>query len=169
MRVVLTFDRHAEAVDREIARNARKRPAREKLERGFRRFVGITLVLARLDLIEKRLHARIVLVGGQAETFERRRQRRPPALLRHQDAALVADAFRRNVLVGFRLLDQRRSMDAGFGRKGAFADVGRVPVRRFVQHFIENAAGVRQRPQPVGRNAGCRRHRRIRSSKAASG
>ena len=51
-----------------------------------------------------------------------------PGLLRHQHLALVADRFRRDVLVGRRLLGDGGGMDAGLGGEGAFADIGRVPV-----------------------------------------
>ena len=90
-------------------------------------------------------------------------------LLRHQQAALVADAFGRHVLVGLRLLQDGRGMNAGLGRERALADVGRMPVRRLVQHLIEHAARVRQRAQPLRRHAGLEAHRRTRSSTAASG
>ena len=77
-----------------------------------------------------------------------------PRLLRDQQVPLVADAFGRDVLVGLRLLDDGRGVDAGLGRERAFADVGRVAVGRAVQHLVEHAAGVRQRAQPLRRHAG---------------
>ena len=67
---------------------------------------------------------------------------------------LVADALGRDVLVRLRLLEDGGGVDAGLGGEGAVADVGRVAVGIAVQHLIEDAAGVRQRAQPLGRDAG---------------
>ena len=47
-----------------------------------------------------------------------------------------------HVLVGRRILDDCRGMDAGLGGEGAFADIGRVAVRRTVEHLVELVGGV---------------------------
>ena len=71
---------------------------------------------------------------------ELRDQIRAPRLIGDQDRALVADALGRDVLVGARVLGQRRGMNARLGREGRGADIGRVPVRRAVEQFVEACA-----------------------------
>ena len=53
------------------------------------------------------------------------------------------------MLIGLRLLDDGRGMDAGLGGKGAVADIGRLAVGRPVEQFIERARDMGQRLQPV--------------------
>ena len=49
-------------------------------------------------------------------------------LIGDQHAAAVAHGFRLHMLVGFRLLDDGRGMNAGLGGKGALADIGRLRI-----------------------------------------
>ena len=46
-----------------------------------------------------------------------------------------------------------RGVDAGLGGEGRLADVGRLAVGRAIQQLVEQAAGMRQLPQPLGRHA----------------
>ena len=117
---------------------------REQLEGGLRRLVGVAGGLARLHLVEQRRDARVVLLDGDAEPLDGCEDARLARLLRHQQVPAVADALGRHVLVGRRLLDDGRGVDAGLGRERALADVGRMPVGRPVQNLVEHAAGVRQ-------------------------
>jgi hypothetical protein len=54
-----------------------------------------------------------------------------------------------HVLVGRRVLDDRRGVDAGLGGERTLAHIGRVPVGRAVEHLVERARGVRQMPELV--------------------
>ena len=65
-------------------------------------------------------------------------------LLRHQHAAAVADRFRRDVLVGRRVLGDGGGMNAGLGGEGAFADIGRVAVGRAVEPLVERVRDMRR-------------------------
>ena len=47
-----------------------------------------------------------------------------------------------------------RGVNAGLGREGRLADVGRLPVGRAVEDFVEQPAGVGQLAQPLRRHAG---------------
>ena len=49
------------------------------------------------------------------------------------------------MLVGRRVLHDRGGMDAGLGGEGALAHIGRVAVRRAVEHLVEHVRGMRQR------------------------
>ena len=51
----------------------------------------------------------------------------------------VADALGRHVLVGARVLQHGRGVDAGLGGEGGGADIGRMAVRRAVQQLVERA------------------------------
>ena len=49
------------------------------------------------------------------------------------------------MLVGVRILHDRGGMNAGLGHEGAFANIGRMAVRRAVQHVVERARHLHQR------------------------
>ena len=65
----------------------------------------------------------------------------------------VADALRRDVLVGGRLLHDRGSVDAGLGSKRTFADIRRVAVRRAIEQFVERMRHPRQAAKRLVRYA----------------
>src|SRR5688500_12974054 len=46
------------------------------------------------------------------------------------------------MLVGLRLLQNRGCVDPGLGGEGAVADIGRVPIRRAVEHLVEPVRDV---------------------------
>ena len=48
------------------------------------------------------------------------------------------------MLVGLRVLEHRRGMNAGLGDEGAFADIGRMAVRRAVEHVVQRARHLHQ-------------------------
>ncbi len=52
-------------------------------------------------------------------------------------------------------------MNAGLGGEGALADIGRMAVRRAVEHFVQRARGMRQRRRAARRgrrSRSCRRN-----------
>ena len=127
---------------------------RQQFERSVGRFIGIADRLAILDLVEKARDARIVLVDGKPDALEFGQHVGAARLIGHQKLSFIADAFRRDVLVGRRLLDDRGGMDAGFGGECALADIGRVAVRGAVEQFVErvrDAGEMRQRCRPTRR------------------
>ncbi len=93
-RIVAPLHHDAEAVDREILRHVAEMAPRQKLERGFRRLVGVAGRLAGFDVLEQDGDARVVLADDEAELLEARQHVGSPGLLRDQKAALVADRFR---------------------------------------------------------------------------
>ncbi len=52
----------------------------------------------------------------------------------------------RHMLVGARVLQQRRGMDAGLGGEGGGADIGRLTVRRAVEQLVEARASMGELP-----------------------
>src|SRR4029077_16859550 len=71
------------------------------------------------------------------DALELRQHVRAAGLVGHKELALVADALRRDVLIGLRLLDDSGRMNAGLGRERAFADIRRMTIRRPVEEFVE--------------------------------
>ena len=134
----------------EEVRHRAEQPPRQQLEGGVRALVGIAHRLARLHLVEQLRHARIVAPDRHAQPLQLVEQVRLAGLVGDQHAAAVADAFRLHVLVGGRLLEDGRRMDAGLGGERRLADVGRLPVRRAVQDLVEHAARMRQLPELLG-------------------
>ena len=53
-------------------------------------------------------------------------------------------------------------MNAGLGGEGRRPDIGRVPVRRAVEHFVEGARDVRDLAQSLRRHAGLETLRELR-------
>ena len=98
--------------------------------------------LALLDLVEQAGDARIVLVDLEADAVELGQHVRAAGLVGDQELAPVADRLGRDVLVGRGILHDRGGMDAGLGGEGALADIGRVAVRRAVEHLVERARDV---------------------------
>ena len=154
-RVVPALDHDAERIDLEELRHVAEHAARQQLERGIRRLIGIADRLALLHLVEQARDARIVLRdtsmpmrSSSARMFER------PGLVRDEHPAPVADRLRRHMLIGARVLLHGRDMEAAFMREGRLADIRRVPVGRAVQDLVEQARGVGQRPQLLRRDAG---------------
>ena len=76
------------------------------------------------------------------------------ALVRDEELARVADRLRLDMLVGARVLQHRRGVDAGLGGEGAGPDEGRVAVRRAVEDLVEGARGLRQRAEGLVGDAG---------------
>ena len=77
-----------------------------------------------------------------------------PRLVRHHNAAAVADRSRVYVLVGFRLSLHRTDMDAALVGKGRATHVGGVVIGGQVDHLADKAAGFGQGFQPSRGNAG---------------
>ena len=127
--------------------------ARQKLERCVGGFIGVADRLAVFDLVEQADDARIVLVDDKPDALELGEHVGAAGLIGDQQLAPVADRFRRDVLVGRRLLHDRRRMDAGLGGEGAFADIGRVAVGRAVEHLVERMRDVGERLQLFVRHA----------------
>ena len=125
-------------------RHRAEHAARQKLERRIGGFIGIADRLAVFHFVEQPHHARIVLVDDKSDALELREHIGAARLIGNQNLAPVADALRRDMLVGRRLLKDRRGMDAGFGGEGAFADIGRMPVRRAVEHLVERVRDMRE-------------------------
>ena len=135
----LALDADVEALDGEEFRHAAEHAARQKLERGVGRLIGEALRLARLHLVEQARKARIGRVRLDAEPLQLGEQVRAAGLIGDQNGALVADALGRDMLVGARVLGERGGVDARLGGEGRGADIGRVPVRRAVEQFVEGA------------------------------
>ncbi len=66
---------------------------------------------------------------------------------------MVSDRIGRHVFVGLRILEHRRSMNAGFCHKSAFADIGRVAIGRAIEHIVERPRHLHQRRHLVRRHA----------------
>ena len=133
------LDHDAEAVDLEELRDIAEHAARQQLKRGVRRLVGIALGFAVLDFLKQQDDARVILGDLETDAVEFRHYIGAAGLIRHQHLAFVADRFRCDVFVGLRVLDDRGSMNACLGRERIFTDIGRITVRRAVEHFIQRA------------------------------
>src|SRR5437763_12947093 len=57
----------------------------------------------------------------------------------------IAGRLGLHMLIGFRLLGDRRGMDAGLGGKGALADIRRLGIGAAVQEVIEGARDMGER------------------------
>src|SRR5581483_7334489 len=96
------------------------------------------------DHVEKLRDARIVLGDLDADALELGEHVGAAALIGNEELAAIADAVRRYVLIGRRILDDRRGVDAGLGGKRALADIGRVAVGSTIEDFIERARNMRE-------------------------
>ena len=83
--------------------------------------------------------------------------------------AAVADLVRLDMLVGPRVLGDRRGMDAGLGGEGAGADIGRLAVGRAVDQFVEAMGELGQPGQPLVADADLEARRHRPASASASG
>src|SRR5262249_10642207 len=133
-----------ELLDVEIARHLAEDAPRQQLERGIGRLIGVADRLALLHDIEQPDDAGIVLVDLEPDALELGEHVRFAGLLRDQQLAPVAHRIGGHVLVGRGLLHDGGSVNAGLGREGAFAHIGRVPIRRAVEHLVERVGGMRQ-------------------------
>ena len=138
----------------EELRHVAEHAPREQLEGGVGRLIGIAHRLALLHLLEQARDARIVLRRDDADALELGEDVGAAGLVRDQQLAPVADRLGRHMLVGARVLLHGRDMDAAFMREGRLADIRRMPVGRAVQHLVENARGMGQRPELLRRDAG---------------
>ena len=86
----------------------------------------------------------VVLVDLEADALELRQHVGSSRLIRHQKLAPVADAIGRYMLVGRGLLHDGGGVDAGLGREGALADIGRVAIGRAVEHLVERVGRMRK-------------------------
>ncbi len=148
------LDRDAERIDVEELRHVAEHAPRQQLEGRVGSLVGIADRLALLHLIEQAQDARVVLRHNDADTLELGHDVRAPGLVRDEQLPPVADRFRGHVLIGARVLLHGRDVDAAFMREGRLADIRRVPVRGAVQDLVEDARGMRQRPELLRRDAG---------------
>ena len=90
---------------------------------------------------------------AKPDAVEFGQQVRAAGLVGHQQLALVADALRRDVLVGRRVLDDRGGVDAGLGGERAFADIGRMAVGGAVEHIVERVRDAREMAERFVGNA----------------
>src|SRR6516225_11090572 len=127
-RIVALLDVDVELLDVEIARHLAEHASRQELEGGVRRFVGVADRLALLHHVEQPGDAGIVLVDLEADAIELGEHVRSAGLIRHQQLAPIAHRSGRHVLVGRGLLHDGGGVNAGLGRKRAFAHIGGVPV-----------------------------------------
>ncbi len=142
--VAALLDLHVEIGDVEELRHGAEHAPRQQLERRIRGLVGVADRLALFDFVEQAGHARIVLVHLQADAVEFGQHVGAAGLVRHQELAAIADRLGRDVLVGRRVLHDRRCMDAGLGCECAFADIGSMPVRGAVQPLVQLARHLRE-------------------------
>src|SRR6266567_7609300 len=98
-------------------------------------------------------HPRVILVERQPDPIELRQHVRAAGLIGYEKLALVADKFGRDVLVSLRFFDNRRSMNAGFGGKRAFADIRRMTIRRAIEQLIEPMGDANDAAERFVRNA----------------
>ncbi len=117
-----------------------QRAPRQQLEARIGALIGVALGLALLDQRNQRVEPVVVLRHLDAAALQLGDEIGLAALVGDHDLAAVADRFRRHVLVGRRLLGQRRGMDAGLGGEGRQPDIGRLRVRRAVEQFVESCA-----------------------------
>ncbi len=66
---------------------------------------------------------------------------------------MVSDRLGRHMFVGLRILQHRGGMNAGLGHERTFADIGRVTVRRAIEHVIERPRNLHQGRHLVRRHA----------------
>ena len=138
--VVAALDIDLEALDGEELRHFAEHALGEQEERGVGALIGVAHGLALLHLVEQARHARVVAMDLDAEALQLGQDVGAAGLVGDQQQAAVADRLRRHVLVGARVLDHGRGMDAGLGGEGRGADIGRMPVRRAVEQLVEACA-----------------------------
>ena len=92
-----------------------------------------------------------------------------PAWSENAGAALGCRPCRSDVLVGRRVLRDRRRVDAGLGGEGALTDIGRVAVRRAVEHLVEMRDACARTFQLLVRHRDVEPVRELRTSASASG
>ena len=153
MCIVAALDIDAEALDLEIIRHLPENPAGQKLERSIRALIGIAKPFLLLDLVEETRDAGVIFVKAHPNPLKFREDIRFPGLVRHEQPALVADRLGRDMLIGLRLLHHRRGMDTGLGRESRSANIGRVPVGRAIEQFVERVADLGQRRELFRRHA----------------
>src|SRR6266849_6515270 len=108
----------AEALQPEEFRHALQRAARQQLEARLGAVIGIALELALLYFFEEPLQLRVLGVEGDASLAQPRQDVGAPGLIGDEDVTLVADGFRRDVLISARVLLDRRDVQARLVREG---------------------------------------------------
>jgi hypothetical protein len=124
-RVEAAFDHHPETGHREEFGHPAQRPVRQKFEARIRAFIGIAGGLALLDDGDQLVELRIILADRDATPLERIDEVRLAALVGDHHLAEIAD-LSGDMLIGARILEQRRGMDAGLGGESRGADIGRL-------------------------------------------
>ena len=125
-RIEAPLDVYAKAVDLEEVLQPVEAAPGEELERGVRSLVGVASRLALLDLGQSpsrrgsERSKRSPKRSSSAMRLER------PAWSETIHATPVPHRLRAYVFIGLRRLQDRRGMDAGLGREGGGADVGRL-------------------------------------------
>ncbi len=118
---------HAEPVTDEIFRHLPQGLAHQQLEARLRPVIRIAfefLVLHRA----KQPGDHFFVFDDDIQLFQSREDIRPSGLIGHHDQPLVADQGRFDMFVGARVLRHGGNMQPALVRKGAFADIGLMPV-----------------------------------------
>ena len=147
------LDGDVEALDVEIVRHAAEHAAGEELEGGAGALIGIADRLPLLDLAEERVEAAVVPLDAEPQAGELGNNIGLPRLVGDEEVAPVADRLRRDVLVGPRVLDDGRGVDAGLGGEGARPDIGRLPVGGAVDQLVEAPGDAGEARKALGRDA----------------
>ena len=100
--------------------------------------VGVALELPVLDPLDQGRDLRVARLHVDADLAEARHQVGAPGLIGDHHVAPVADPCRLDVLVGPRVLGDRRDVQPALVGKGAVADIGGVLGRRPVEPLVEH-------------------------------
>ena len=136
-RIVAALDHDAETFHVEIVRHLSQRAPRQQFERRFGAVIGVAQEFALLHVFQQTRQAAVARVDIDAGFGEAHEQARFSRLIGDENAALVADAFRRHVLVGARVFLHGGGMKPALVREGRRPDIGRVAVGRAVEDFVQ--------------------------------
>ena len=141
---VLLLDDHAVGLQLEVGTIATERPLHQELERRLGALEVESLVLERLELLEDPARVRRVLVDVDPVLPRLPQDVGLAGQLGHEDAAVVADSLRVDVLVRLRVLEDRGHVHAALVREGRVADVGLRRPRRAVGQLRDETGDVAQ-------------------------
>src|SRR5690606_7706722 len=117
-RIVPPLHHDAEAFHLEKRFDLAEHAPCEQFKAGIRAFIGIAERLAFLDLLKQTANGRRIRLDRDSDAGKFRQNVRAAGLVRDEQLAAVSDAFWWHMLVGARLLVDRRGVDATLMRKG---------------------------------------------------
>ena len=147
--VEAALNNDAEADDVEVVGQAVEGTQRHQLEARRSTVVGVALALTLLHVGKQRRDARIVGGDVDADFVKTGAHVGTPRLVGDQDVAAVAHRFRRNVLVGARILGHGRAVEPALVGEGGIADVGRMGVGGAVEALVEQTRNTGELAEAV--------------------